>query len=155
MNADQVSHNLWVGGLPTDAKAVDKHFDALVLAAREFQDIFPVHKYPGTKLLLAPLDDDKLTSQDKATALSTAIKVHELMQKDKRVLVACAAGVNRSSLIAGLAMILGGDSAQEAITKIRAQRKPPTGSTPLFNTHFTKFMRETDQSVSPRKSQIH
>lgn len=155
MNADEVGKNLWVGGLPTDARAVDKNFDALVLAAKEFQDVFPVHKYPNTKLILAPLNDAKPSAKEQATALKAALEVHDLNKQGKKVLVTCAAGVNRSALIAGLSMVVAGDNAQHAINRIRKHRKPPSGSTPLFNPHFQKMLRDVDSQISESDSPTH
>lgn len=152
MNADKVGKNLWVGGLPTDPAAVDKNFDAIVLAAKQHQDIFPVHKFPNTKLILAPLEDEPnstgMSSQERALALKAALEVHDLNKKGKKVLVTCAAGVNRSALIAGLSMVIAGVSAQHAINRIRKHRNPPTGSTPLFNPHFRKMLREVDSELT-------
>ena len=148
MSLDEVGHNLWVGSVPTDPAAVAKKFDALVLAAEEFQDVFPVHKFPGTKLILAPLDDAKPTHNEKVTALRAALEVYDLNKKGKRVLVTCAKGVNRSALIAALALVLGGSTAQQAISKIRKTRKPASGALPLFNLHFVKLIKEVDQAIS-------
>ncbi len=148
LNADKVGRNLWVGAVPTDPALVHKHFDGLVLAAREFQDVFPVHKYPGTKLILAPLDDGKPTDEEKAIALKAALDVHDLNKQGKKVLVTCAKGVNRSSLIAALAMVLGGETSSSAIAKIRSARKPVSGATPLFNQHFCKLIRDVDGAVT-------
>lgn len=152
MNADQVSKNLWVGGLPTDPEAVDKNFDVLVLAAKQFQDVFPVHKYPGTKVIHVPLEDAKPTAKEKQLALKAGIEVFEHNQKGRKVLVTCAAGVNRSAMIAGLAMVIGGLSAEHAINRIRKRRKPPSGSTPLFNHHFVKVLKDVDAKISTSDS---
>ena len=148
MSLDEVGHNLWVGSVPTDPDAVAKKFDALVLAAEEFQDVFPVHKYPGTKLILAPLDDAKPTHEEKITALKAALEVYDLNKKGKKVLVTCAKGVNRSALIAALALVLAGSTAQQAISTIRKARKPVSGALPLFNQHFVKLIKEVDQAIS-------
>lgn len=160
MNADEVAKNLWVGGLPTDSDSVDQNFDAIVLAAEEFQDAFPVHKYPGTQLIPAPLSDEPHSptgpsNKQKATALDAALKVHKLNKDGKKVLVSCAAGVNRSSLIAGLSMVIDGMNAQHAINRIRKYRKPPTGSVPLFNKHFRQYLKEFDQELSKQGSPTH
>lgn len=152
LNADKVGRNLWVGAVPTDPSLVDKHFDGLVLAAREFQDVFPVHKYPGTKLILAPLDDDKPTGEEKVTALKAALDVYDMNKQGKKVLVTCAKGVNRSALIAALAMVLAGDSGNDAIAKIRAARKPVSGATPLFNQHFCQMIKDVDRAITPKGS---
>lgn len=148
LNADEVGRNLWVGAVPTNNNLVDKHFDGLVLAAKEFQDVFPVHQYPDTKLILAPLRDDKPNDEEKAIALRAALAVYDLNKQGKRVLVTCAKGVNRSALIAALAMVLAGTKGEEAITKIRSTRKPVSGATPLFNPHFCRLIKEVDATLS-------
>jgi protein-tyrosine phosphatase len=158
LNADKVGHNLWVGGVPTKPELVAKNFDALVLAAREFQDVFPVHKHPNCQLILAPMDDHpgdpkKPTHEEKIEALRAALKVYDLNKKGKKVLVTCAAGVNRSALIAGLAMILSGKTADEVIAQIRKHRKPLSGSTPLFNEQFCKLLRAVDKAISTKEPQ--
>lgn len=157
MNADEVAKNLWVGGLPTDADAVDKNFDALVLASREFQDVFPAHKYPNTKLILAPMDDEPNSPkppgpETKATALKAALEVHDLNKAGKKVLVTCAAGVNRSALIAAMAMVIGGFNSSHAINRIRKRRKPPSGLKPLFNQHFQKIIKDFDAELATSDS---
>lgn len=140
MNADQVGKNLWVGGVPTDHDAVSQNFDALVLAAKEHQHAFPAEKYPKVTVLHAPLNDAKPTGQEQVTALRTALKVYELNKTGKKVLVTCAAGVNRSALIAGLAMVISGMPASKVVSQIRHKRHPPSGATPLFNEHFVKLL---------------
>lgn len=148
LNADRVGKNLWVGGVPLNFDAVNKEFNALVLAAREHQDFFPVHKYPNLYVIHAPLDDAKPTREEKIQALSAGLKVYELNKANKKVLVTCAAGVNRSALIAGLAMVISGLDAEEAIGKIRQHRKPLSGATPLFNPHFVKLLKDVDAALS-------
>jgi protein-tyrosine phosphatase len=155
MNADQVSKNLWVGGLPTDPEAVDKNFDVLVLAAKEFQDIFPVHKFPGTRVIHAPMEDAKPSKEEQAIALKAGLEVLEHNRRGRKVLVTCIAGVNRSALIAGLAMVIGGIEADKAIERIRARRHPASGSTPLFNKHFVKMLQDVDAEISSPDSRTH
>jgi protein-tyrosine phosphatase len=151
-NADQVAKNLWVGGVPVDPEEVNENFDALVLAAREFQDVFPAHKFPGTVVIYSPIPDDKLTNAEKAIALRAAIQVYELNRDGRRVLVTCAQGVNRSALIAALAMLIGGWSVRKAVGNIRKYRKPPSGSTPLFNVHFINFLEALQDAFSETRS---
>ena len=148
LNADKVGQNLWVGGIPLNFDAVEKNFDALVLAAREHQDFFPVHQHPKLYVIHAPIDDSKPTREEKAQALLAGLQVYELNKAGKKVLVTCAAGVNRSALIAGLAMVISGLSADTVISQIRQRRKPVSGATPLFNNYFVKFLKDIDESLS-------
>lgn len=154
MNADQVAKNLWVGGVPTNPAAVIKDFDALVLSAKEFQDVFPVHMYPNFTVIHAPLVDDKPSSEDIVTALSAALRVYELNEEGKKVLVTCAAGVNRSAMIAALAMVIAGVKADKAIDKIRKNRKAISGATPLFNPYFVNVVRTIDAAISTLGSRM-
>lgn len=151
MNADQVSEHLWVGGVPTDPAAVDKKFNALVLCAKEYQDVFPQHLYPTTDLILAPLDDDKPSNTEKYYALRAALAVRKHLDEGHEVLVTCAAGVNRSALVAALAMMLGKDTPKSAIDSIRKKRKPLSKATPLFNNHFVDLINEVWKEISTRK----
>lgn len=152
MNADQVSKNLWVGGVPTNPSEVEKKFDTLVLCAKEFQDVFPTHKHKKTELILAPMYDGKPTNVEKRRALKAAIEVRERLDNGKKVLVTCAAGVNRSALVASIAMMLGEkDTAKSAVNKIRKRRNPPSGATPLLNNHFIEFINEVWRGINSRK----
>jgi protein-tyrosine phosphatase len=150
MNANEVAKNLWVGGVPANPAEVDKRFDAIVLAAREFQDVFPEHKFPNTVVFHVPLQDGKPNNHEKAMALRAAIQVFELNKDGRKVLVTCAKGVNRSALIAALAMLIGGVPRAKAINMIRKYRKPLSGATPLFNLHFLKFLQTLENAFSTR-----
>jgi hypothetical protein len=152
---DEIVDGLYIGGAPVDNDAIDKQFDGLVLAAREFQDVFPVHKYPGTYVVHAPLDDARLSREDKVKALAAGLKVYELREAGKKVLSTCAKGVNRSALIAAISLILEGRTAKEAISLIRKKRKPVSGALPLFNPHFVKFLYEIDDAISTSDSRTH
>lgn len=152
MNADEVATNLWIGAVPTEPEKVDKEFDALVLAAKEFQDVFPEHKFPCTELIRAPLIDGKPTAAEKAAAMKAGLRVYELNKDGKKVLVTCAKGVNRSSLIAALAMVIGGVNMPRALGNIRKHRRASSGAKPLFNTYFVDLIRALSDAVSNRKS---
>jgi hypothetical protein len=56
--------------------------------------------------------------------------------------------VNRSALVAALAMVIGGLKMSKAIGNIRKYRKPTTGSTPLFNTHFVDLIKALSDAIS-------
>lgn len=145
---DEIVDGLYIGGVPVDNDAIDKKFGGLVLAAKEFQDVFPVHKYPNTYVVHVPLDDARLSRENKVEALAAGLKVYELREAGKKVLSTCAKGVNRSALIAAICLILEGRTAKEAIVLIRKRRKPVSGAVPLFNPHFVKFLYEISDAIS-------
>lgn len=147
IEAHKVGKNLWVGSAPEDPEAVSKHFDVLVLASNLHQNIFPAKKYPKVTLIKAPMRDDEPSTEESAIALKAGLEVYEHNKAGKRVLVTCQAGVNRSALIAAIAMVLSGLSADDAITRIRAARKPESGCMPLFNQHFCELIRTVDKAT--------
>jgi len=153
MNYDKVATNLWVGNIPTYHEHVSRNFDAVVLAAKEHQDVIPEGLHKNLHIIQAPMADSKPSTAEKAEALKAALKVHEHNAKGHKVLVTCAAGVNRSALIAALAQVIGGVPAQKAIDRIRKHRMPASGSMPLFNQHFVKFIHEVDADLN--KTQPH
>ncbi len=147
IEAHKVGKNLWVGSAPKNPEAVSRQFDVLVLASNKHQHIFPAKKYPKVRLIKVPLNDAAPTTEEAAMALKAGIEVYEHNRDGKRVLVTCQAGVNRSALIAAIAMVLSGLSADDAITRIRAARKPESGCMPLFNRHFCELIHQVDKSL--------
>lgn len=148
LDADRVASKLWVGSYPENEQgpAVCQHFNAVVLCAEELQELpFSCSRLHIVKV---PIDDAKPSPREIQTAVSAAKTVHALRKKGKRVLVTCAQGVNRSSLVAAMALMLDGDSAKVAIHRIRELRKPPIGLTPLFNSHFTDLLLRLDRQSS-------
>ena len=135
IDAHEVAKNLWVGAYPTNPKACER-FDVIVLGAEELQTL----PYPCKNILRVPLDDSKPTAEEMARALRGGTVVADLLRKNKKVLVTCAQGVNRSSFIAALALIRSGVAPWRAISMIRDKRKPKIGLTPLSNPHFTKIL---------------
>ncbi len=147
IDAHQVADKLWVGSTP--APEVCKHFDAIVLAAAEKQHLV----LRGCHIVKAPLDDAEPTQREINTAVSAARTVHVLRKRGKKVLVTCNAGVNRSSLIAALALILAGNAPAQAIRQVRTKRKPPIGMIPLSNPYFERLIyRLGRKSVVARQS---
>lgn len=140
IDAHRIDDKLWIGSYPRVPETCG-YFDVVVLCAVEKQSV----NLPGCHIVKAPLDDDKPTQRELQTAVSAARTVHEFRRRGKRVLVTCAQGVNRSSFVAAMAMMLAGDSASQAISKIREFRKPPIGMTPLSNTHFVAVLHRMGQ----------
>lgn len=142
MDADMIAKGLYLGSVPRSCGP----FDVVVLAAREYQDI------PLPCLMLrAPLDDAKPTKREVQTALLAARKVHELRQQGNKVLVTCALGKNRSALIAALVLMMGGDTANQAIERILERRKNiPYGGTPLTNKAFVELLKRYEKAKIKR-----
>ena len=74
---------------------------------------------------------------DFATLVSLADMVDDLRQAGKRVLIHCAAGINRSGLLSAAALIRGGEDPDEAIRLVREAR---TGA--LNNPNFVDLLHD-------------
>lgn len=134
---DEVAPKLFVGSRPPPGRYED--IDTIVLAAEEYQ--VPIVQFPGTEVLHAPLDDDpsrSLREDEIRMALRTADRVARRLRAGRRVLVTCAMGLNRSALVAGLAMLeVYGMKPDEIVSRIRKAR----GSWALSNPNFEKLIR--------------
>jgi hypothetical protein len=106
VEASLVAGALWVGSYPMGSAWLRYRFDVLVLAAKEAQP--PARLFLGMRVIYAPLDDsgEPMTDKEVRTAIWAAVRVRELLDAGKRVLVTCWQGRNRSALIAALALML-------------------------------------------------
>jgi protein-tyrosine phosphatase len=137
MSQSEVAPGLFVGSKP----AFGRHacVDAIVLAAMEYQP--PAEVFPGAEVLHAPLDDDPrrpMREDEIVTAAKMAARVARRLRAGRRVLVTCAMGLNRSALIAALAMHdVFGMGADEIVTRLRRAR----GAWALSNPNFERLVR--------------
>ena len=137
MSRSEVIPGLYVGSKPSPGK--HDGIDVIVLAAVEYQP--PAHLFPGTEVIHAPLDDapGRHVREDEITiATKAADRVARILRAGRSVLVTCALGLNRSSLVAALAMHdVYGMSAAEIVTRLRRAR----GRWALSNQNFEKLLR--------------
>lgn len=128
----QIDGNLWQGGCKNefDLKGRFKHIISL----------FPWEQYnPGVGLesfIMVKLEDaDKIPNPDQLYSLARWVNV---CRKLGPTLVHCQAGLNRSALLTGLALILSGMKAEDAIRKMRRSRSPAV----LCNKTFERWLLE-------------
>jgi protein-tyrosine phosphatase len=137
MSRSEVAPGLFVGSKPSPGRY--EGFDTIVLAAMEYQP--PAHLFPGTEVIHAPLDDAPgrhMREDEIAIATKAADRVARLLRSGRRVLSSCRMGLNRSSLVAALAMHdVYGMSADEIVARLRRAR----GSWALSNPNFEKLLR--------------
>lgn len=129
-----IEGNLWSGGTPADVGEAPAYFDYIL-------NLYPweaYHTSPRTRVKKVELYD--------AGEIPDVSLLYELAGwvNDKRALgptlVHCQAGINRSSLVVSLALILGGRVPDEAIAFIRKQRS----SACLSNEYFENWLRTQD-----------
>lgn len=136
-DADEVAPRLYVGSKPPPIPY--GQYDTIVLAAIEYQP--PASWFEGTEVIHAPFDDAptrRMYSNEIVTATNAAQLVARRLREGRRVLVTCAMGINRSALIAALAMHeVWGMSAEEILARIRRARSPWA----LSNGNFVQLLR--------------
>ena len=126
LDADEVHDRLWQGGAPPKGGKVGRAgFDLLVLCAEEYQP--EAEGFAGVRVLHAPNDDAfRLTPAQWRGARAASREVAEALGRGEKVLVTCAAGLNRSGLVSALAMLrLQGPSADAGavVAQIQARRE--------------------------------
>lgn len=94
----------------------------LVLCAQELQPkVLAFQKY----ILRCPIPDGALTRAETTLALGTGRAVANALLRGKTVLVTCAMGINRSALVAALALgLITTLSADQLVAVLRARRNP-------------------------------
>jgi len=138
IDASLVAPRLFVGSRPPPGRY--RWFNVVVLCAKEYQP--PSFAFPGMTVLRLALVDDvihPISAVDAALVTSNARTIARYLNGGACVLVTCRAGINRSALVAAIAMQLAYDmDADEAIEQIRDTRSPNA----LSNPRFEKFIRD-------------
>src|SRR4051812_20875456 len=106
VEADEIVPNLWQGSWPGMGNHISASgFSMLVLTAAEHQE--PADCFPGVEVIHAPNYDDghnRLNRERLMLALQTARQVAAAVKAGRKVLTTCAAGLNRSGLVNGMAL---------------------------------------------------
>jgi hypothetical protein len=141
VDVSQVAPNLFIGSRPPPGYY--RWLGVIVLCAREYQP--PVWAFPNVTIVRAPLDDDPrrpMTDLEITTAVTNAGTVARYLIAGHRVLTSCHMGLNRSSLIAGLAMQrVFGMTADEVVERVREYRHPHA----LGNPRFVELLQRADR----------
>lgn len=128
--ASEILPGLWVGGCK-DGTPLPYDFGFVL-------SLYPWEKYqlgPATDRLQVRLFDTRELPDEKL--LFALARVVNNQREERKVLVHCQAGLNRSSLITALALVQGGMCPSDAIGLIRRQRSVDC----LFNQTFEQFVR--------------
>lgn len=134
----EVYPNLWVGSRDSLLLNLrDEGFRALILCAREIQP--SASQFPGVSVFRCPFDDDstkQLSELEKRMVREAGLFVAREIQSNRRTLVTCHAGINRSALVAALALVDIGFSVADAVEQIRSGRDASC----LNNKVFLEFL---------------
>lgn len=134
LDASRVQGELYQGSLPQQGQHVRRAgFDVLVLCAEEYQP--DDYLFPGVRVVRLPMADIpvRLTPREVRTLRMAARDLAYALKRGDRVLVTCAAGLNRSGLVTAATMLEQGSATPaEAIRRIRAARGPLALHNPAF-----------------------
>ena len=137
MSQSEVVPGLFVGSRPSPGRHAC--VDTIVLAAMEYQP--PADRFPGAEVIHAPLDDAPsrpMSDAEVAIATKAAERVARRLRAGRRVLCTCQMGLNRSALIAAIAMHdVYGLGADEIVARLRRAR----GSWSMSNPNFERLLR--------------
>ncbi|MFB7460288.1 MULTISPECIES: dual specificity protein phosphatase family protein [unclassified Streptomyces] len=92
---------------------------------------------PGVEHHVWPIPDGPLDGTQLAGVIRLARAACDALDQDRRVLVRCYSGYNRSGLVVAHALVRQGRSSDEAIRLIRARRSPWA----LHNELFVDYLR--------------
>jgi protein-tyrosine phosphatase len=138
MDISNVARRLWVGGRPPFERDLPE-FDMLALCAREIQ---PERLAFHGQVVRCPIPDSVLSDREIGMVLQASSVVSTAMVTGKRVLVTCAQGINRSALVAGLALArVKRIQADDLINLMRLRRHPQALGNRYFQGLLAQFAR--------------
>jgi protein-tyrosine phosphatase len=135
MDASNIVPRLWVGSRPPLDRDLPE-FDMLVLCAQEIQ---PARVGFAKQLLRCPIPDSALSSDELRRAVAASGHVAQALRGGKRVLVTCAAGLNRSAFVAALALGRVTHATPDELVAIMRKRRRPEA---LSNPHFVGYLNK-------------
>jgi protein-tyrosine phosphatase len=142
MDASNVATRLWVGARPPFDCDLPR-FDVLVLCAEELQ---PERLAFHGLVIRCPIPDATLSNAELTRALLASSAVADALSRGQRVLVTCAAGINRSALVAALALArITRMGAVELMLLMRQRRHPMALSNPYFQQVLHKLVGDGRQ----------
>ncbi len=129
-----IEGNLWQGGCQNGL--ILPHFFKHVVS------LYPWEAYKVKHELASYMSVKMYDSLDQATEQVDAIAEWvRICTQDGPTLVHCQAGLNRSSLVAGRALMLGGMKGWEAVKTLRERRSPACLCNPAFERHLKDLDR--------------
>lgn len=144
-DASPIYGGLYIGSRPPPgARAAHAGFDLVVFAAEEYQP--PEWRMPGVEVMYVPMQDvpEILSKEQLRTVRLAGERIARALEMNKKVLVTCRAGLNRSSLLAAAALMrLTPMNALQVIRLIRSKRSVFALNNPAFvHAITTQFRRE-------------
>lgn len=147
-DASQIYGKLYIGSRPPlGARVAQAGFDVVVFAAEEHQ---PAEwRMPGVDVIYVPMQDiPVLLSADQLRSVTVSgERIAHALSMNKKVLVSCRAGLNRSSLLAASALLQATDMPPLSVIRlIRQKRGAFALNNPAFVHAITTQLRRTPRS---------
>ncbi len=145
----EILPNLWLGGTADNDCVGDKCFELdrqdISIKPRHFDSVYTFYAWANpvdwqVKEFRYGYFDSGDTDFDLNAFKRIAVMAHADWKRGERVLLRCQAGLNRSSLILALVLMIDGYTAQQAIDLIRDKRHAKA----LFNPHFVEWLLKQD-----------
>lgn len=145
----EVLPNLWLGGTADNDCVGDKHHEIdrqdWSIKPRHFDSVYTFFAWANpvyweVKEFRYGYFDSADTDFDLEAFRRIALMAHADWKRGEKVLLRCQAGLNRSSLIFALVLMIEGYTAQEAIDLIREKRHAKC----LFNDKFVAWLLKQD-----------
>lgn len=151
LDANEVYPNIWVGSHPNETSQELNKFSLLVLCAEECQPIDSEIKHFKGRIFRPAFKDSNYISTNDNTRITLSItEIVQTVNNGKKVLITCAAGLNRSAFVAGLSILqlVPTLSANDVIEMIRKKRSHPMalGAVALGNKLFCELLYKVADS---------
>lgn len=154
---DQILPGLYMGGHEYDPIAKWSSFPQLVVVRDEFDVVISLYQGdPGCgppdniPHLVYPVPDGPLDDDQRARLRTLATTIaFNVKLGDKRILVRCQAGYNRSGLLVGMVLLRLGYTAAEAIILMREKRSRYALCNDLFVTYLGE---EEDRAIDTTRT---
>ena len=132
-----IEGNLWMGGCPVKVAPNEFEYIVNLVSLYPWWEPYAIAKFQvHTRVHLN--DELEIPSEDRLYALARCVNAY---RRYGPTLVHCQAGLNRSGLIAALALIESGMKAVDAIALLRKKRSPVV----LCNRTFEEWLLKRDK----------
>jgi hypothetical protein len=144
----EILPKLYIGGTDDRDVIQNPNRSEALVDCTEFESVVTLYAYANPKGWQVSenrygFPDSRISIQDKQAVRQLSLWLHGEWKSGKCSLARCQAGLNRSSLVVAMVMLLEGFSAEEAIDLIRARRSVDC----LFNQSFVDFIFEEYQNL--------
>lgn len=145
LDANEIIPGLWVGSKPPKGEFLHKNgYTHVVLCSPDYQ--LPAKDFPNVNVIHCPFEDNNniINAHTLNLVFVTAKLVAEAHKASGKILVTCYAGLNRSALLAALALKILRYSSFFAIESLRENRSKRCLENKVFERLVTGANKSTE-----------